>query len=128
MNIMKKYNIFLIIILVTLLFTSCKYDFIQPEPVTPIDPNVPVSFATKIAPIFSAGDKCTSCHKTGGQTPDLTAANAFSQIVPAFVVLDTPETSKIYTYPGSSAHSWKAYTASEASLVLEWIKQGAKNN
>ena len=100
MNIMKKYNIFLIIILVTLLFTSCKYDFIQPEPVTPIDPNVPVSFATKIAPIFSAGDKCTSCHKTGGQTPDLTAANAFSQIVPAFVVLDPPEISKIYTYPG----------------------------
>jgi hypothetical protein len=125
---MKKHSIFLIMVLITLLFTGCKYDFIQPEPVTPIDPNVPISFATQIAPVFSTGSKCTSCHKTGGQTPDLTSANAYSQIVPGLVNLSTAETSKIYTYPGSSAHSWKAYTASEASLVLEWIKQGAKNN
>ena len=124
---MKKHSIFLIVILVTLLFAGCKYDFILPEEVAPIDPNVPISFSTQIAPIFSTGDKCTSCHKSGGQTPDLTSANAYSQIVPAFVVLDNPETSKIYAFPGSSSHSWKAYTANEAALVLEWIKQGAKN-
>ena len=125
---MKKHSIFLIVILVTLLFTGCKYDFILPEEVAPIDPNVPISFSTQIAPIFSTGDKCTSCHKSGGQTPDLTSANAYSQIVPGLVNLTTPETSMIYAFPGSSSHSWKGYTANEASLVLEWIKQGAKNN
>ena len=125
---MKKHSIFLIVILVTLLFAGCKYDFILPEEVAPIDPNVPISFSTQIAPIFSTGDKCTSCHKSGGQTPDLTSANAYSQIVPGLVNLTTPETSMIYAFPGSSSHSWKGYTANEASLVLEWIKQGAKNN
>jgi hypothetical protein len=130
MNIMKKYNIFLIIILVTLLFAGCKYDFILPEEVPVINPDVPVSFATQIAPIFSNGDKCTSCHKTGGQTPDLSSANAYSQTVPAFVVLTSPETSMIYSFPAptSTTHTWKKYTSSEAALILEWIKQGAKNN
>jgi len=126
---MKKYNIFLIIILVTLLFTSCKYDFVLPEEVPVINPDVPVSFATKIAPIFTAGT-CISCHKAGGQTPDLTSASAYSQIVPAFVNLTSPETSMIYSFPAptSTTHTWKKYTSSEAALILEWIKQGAKNN
>ena len=124
---MKKYDIFFVLVLVTLLFSGCKYDFVLPEEVPAINPNVPISFATKIVPIFTTGT-CISCHKAGGQAPDLTSTAVYSQIVPSLVNLSTPETSKIYTYPGSSAHSWKAYTASEASLVLEWIKQGAKNN
>jgi hypothetical protein len=127
---MKNRPIFLILILFTLLLGSCKYDFILPEPVPPIDPNTPVSFVTQIAPIFSTGDKCTSCHKPGATSPDLTAANAYSQIVPSLVNNGNPENSVIYSFPAptTGTHTWKKYSAGEAALLLTWITQGAKNN
>jgi len=123
---MKKRTIFLILILFSLFISSCKYDFIIPVEVTPV--TGPVSFATQVAPIFSTSSKCISCHKTGGQAPDLTTANAFASIVPNLVNTTTPESSLIYTFPGGSSHSWKGYTASESAIVLAWIQQGAKNN
>lgn len=117
-------------VLFALLFNGCKYDFILPEVVPPIDNGgEPISFATQIAPIFSSADKCTSCHKTGGvAAPDLTAANAYSQIISKYVNTSNPEQSEIYTVPGSSTHSWKKYTSVEAATILAWIKEGAKNN
>ncbi len=132
-NNMKNQGIFLILILFALFLNGCKYDFILPEEVTTVvNPGgQPISFATQIAPVFSAGDKCTACHKSGGQTPDLTAANAYSQIMSKYVVVATPETSMIYTEASpanASVHTWKKFTASEAALVLAWIKEGAKNN
>ena len=111
---------------------GCKYDFILPEQVTTaVNTGQPVSFSTQIAPIFSAGDKCTACHKTGGQSPDLTSANAFAQITSKVLNTGSPEASLIYVYPNpsnSAAHTWVKYTAGEAALVLQWIKEGAKNN
>jgi hypothetical protein len=129
---MKKRPIFLILILFSLFLGSCKYDFILPEPTVPIDNGGnPISFATQIAPIFSAGNKCTACHNTGGQSPDLTAANAFTQITAKYLNTTTPEASPIYVFPSptnTTGHTWKKYTANEAALVLAWIKEGAKNN
>lgn len=128
---MRKHTIFFISILFALFVSGCKYDFIIPVEVTPIDPNVTISFATQVAPIFSTGDKCTACHKSGGsQTPYFTTAEAYSSIVPALINSATPDQSLIYSFPAptTSTHTWKKYTASEAAIVLAWIQQGAKNN
>jgi hypothetical protein len=123
---MKKRSIFFFLLVFALFISGCKYDFITPDYVPPVAAGV--SFSTQVAPIFSTGDKCTSCHKPAGQTPDLTTANAYSQIVPGFVNTSTPASSEILTVPGSSAHSWKDYTATERSIILTWITEGAKNN
>ena len=123
---MKKRMIFLVISLFSLFVVSCKYDFILPEVVPPI--TKPVNFLADVAPIFSTGDKCTSCHKPGGQSPDLSAANAYSEINPKYVNLISPATSEILTFPGSGSHSWKGYTAGETAIILKWIEDGANNN
>jgi len=123
---MKKRTIFLISILLSLFLNSCKYDFILPTVVPPITGTV--SFSTQVAPIFTAGNKCTACHNTGGQAPDLSAANAYASIVPGLINTTTPEQSAIYSFPGGTSHSWKGYTALEAATILAWIKDGAKNN
>lgn len=128
---MKKRSIFLILIFFTVVLSSCKYDFILPVEEPEVNPGGdPVSFSSQVAPIFSNGNKCTECHKAGGQSPDLTAANAYSQIVPALINATTPNQSDIYAFPApsTSKHDWRKYTATEAATVLKWIEEGAKNN
>jgi len=124
---MKKRNILLILLFFALFANSCKYDFILPEEVPVI--TTPPTFAAQVAPIYTT-ENCIACHYTGGQSPDLTAANAYAQIVPNLVNLTTPESSLIYAFPSptTSTHTWKKYKASEAAIVLAWIKDGAKNN
>ena len=125
---MKKRSVFFTLLLLSLFMTSCKYDFIMPFEVPPIVGTV--SFATQVAPIFNTSTNCTSCHKTGGQAPDLTTANAYASIVPGLVNTATPGQSLIYTFPAptSASHTWKKYTAGEAAIILAWITDGAKNN
>lgn len=123
---MKTLKTLFAVAVVALLFSQCTYDFIAPveEP----DPTVEVSFAAEIAPIFS-DNNCTACHGTGARAPELTAANAYSSIVPAYVNLDTPEESEIYTQPNpANTGSHPKYSEAQAALVLTWIQQGAKNN
>lgn len=124
---MKKQPIFLILILFALTLGSCKYDFILPEEVPQVND---VSFSQDVAPIFSANNKCTSCHNGGSTSPDLTAANAYSQITANYINTTLPEESLIYTFPNptTNTHNWKKYTAGEAAIILQWIKEGAKNN
>lgn len=123
---MKKRSIFLILIIFSLLTVGCKYDFILPEEVPPIDNGGdPISFSSQIAPIFA--EKCISCHKPGSTSPDLTATNAYTQIVPKYINATTPTSSKIYTYPTSGTHYAKV-TATQAALILKWIQEGTKNN
>jgi hypothetical protein len=127
---MKKSNIYFLLFVIGLILNACTYDFIVKEELPPIDVTVPVSFATQIVPIFN--NSCVSCHKPGGQAPDLTAANAYNSIKTMNLAnTAAPETSKIYTEPNpanTAVHTWKKYTAAEAQLVLTWIQQGAKNN
>lgn len=127
---MKTRQIFVIMALfAAVLLSSCQYEFIEPDrPV--IDPEVPVKFAEQIVPIFTGGNNCTSCHKTGSTPPDLTADRAYNAIVPSMINTADPEASRIYwyTHPSSTNHNWKKYTQTEAALILLWIQQGAKNN
>ncbi len=127
---MKKSNIYFLLFVIGLLLNACTYDFIAEEELPPVDPNVDVLFSTQIATIFTSN--CISCHKAGGQAPDLTAANAYNSIKNMNLTnTSAPETSVIYTEPNpanASVHNWKKYSAANAQLVLTWIQQGAKNN
>jgi len=107
--------------------TSCEYEFIE---IDELDPDIPVSFADDILPIFTTGNNCTVCHRTGSQAPDLTAGNAYNAIVPNLINSSEPEASIIYAYPSpaTSTHGFKKYTQTQAALVLAWIRQGAENN
>ncbi len=119
---MKKQNIFLILILFALFLSGCKYDFILPEVVPPIDTTTPTSFATKIIPIFT--EKCNTCHNT--QTPKLTADVAYAQVVPTYVNIATPASSKIYINAKSGHYA--TVSGVQAALILQWVKEGALNN
>ena len=127
---MKKSFLYFLLFAFGLLLDACTYDFIVKEELPPVDTTVPVSFATKIAPIFISNQyQCISCHKTGGTAPDLSAANAYNSInVAKYIDKTTPASSRILTIPGSSSHSWAKYSAAESQLILTWIQQGAKNN
>lgn len=121
---MKKRPIFLILIVFLLSFSSCKYDFILPEVVPPIDNGgEPISFSTQVAPIFA--EKCNSCHSS--RAPIMNADVAFSQLVPKYVNTTNAESSTIYTLATSGTHYAKV-SASQGALILAWIKEGAKNN
>ena len=113
------------------ILSSCSYDFIEYPVVIPPDPNDTVYFAEKTAPIFTANDNCTSCHKDGGAaSPDFSTGKAYSSIVPNLINEADPESSLIYwhAHPSSDAHTWKKLTTNEADLILLWIQQGALNN
>ena len=132
---MKTLKLLFALFVCTFLFSQCTYDFIIPEEIPVIDPDDPnaevISFSNAIVPIFTTNNNCTSCHDTGGQIPDLTAANAYSALNSTrYINSDNPAESRIYTvpHPDQSGHSQKKYTAAQAALVLGWIQQGAKNN
>lgn len=115
------------LIILVIAFASCEYETIE---IDLPDSNEPVSFSEDIIPILSSGDNCTSCHGSGGTSPNLTPSQAYASIVPNLVNLADPASSKIYQFPNpsTSTHSFKSYTPVQAALVLAWITQGAENN
>lgn len=132
---MKKFSIVFFVFFLALLFAGCRYNFIVPEDVPPIDNggggggSTDISFAQAVEPIFNNGNNCTACHKTGGTSPDLSTGKAYASVA-KLINTASPESSKIYLYPApaTSTHTHKKYSATEAATVLNWIKQGAKNN
>ena len=111
--------------------TSCTYDWIEYPVPPPVDTTVVISFSTDVEPIWNNGNNCTSCHKAGGQAPDLETGKSYSSINNLGLVdLTNPETSIIYEHPAPSTntHKWKKYDATQAQTILTWIKQGGKNN
>lgn len=128
---MKRSLRLIIPILLVTFLSGCIYDWVVPEEVPDITTDVEISFANQIVPIFTTGNNCTSCHRTGGTPPDLTAANAWNQInTEKYINRSNPAESGIYKVPApsSATHRHKIYTAQQAALILAWIEQGAKNN
>ena len=127
----KHHNYFLIFISLLFLagFSSCQYE--NPY-VTPINPQTKVSFSKDIQPIFTGTDNCVACHDGVNENPDLKPGSAYQSIMSMNLVDTTsPESSLIYWEPNpdnTAAHTWQKYSASEAALILQWIKQGAKDN
>jgi hypothetical protein len=128
---MKKLILLFIVPVMIFSMTGCIYDWIVPEEVPDIPDGVEISFANQIVPIFTSGNNCTSCHRAGATPPDLTEANAYSQLnTSRYINRSVPEESSLYKSiePNSTRHRHKLYTAQQAALILAWIEQGAKNN
>lgn len=130
---MKISKFLLLSIVIGGLATSCEKAYVLPEPVEPIDPTqpvVPISFATKIQPIFIS-NSCTDCHE-GSQAPDLTSGNSYAALVPAFVTAGVPSSSGLYTTlagPGGSMYDQGSVVSSgELADIKKWIEEGALNN
>jgi hypothetical protein len=132
---MKTYKFLFFIIIIALSFGGCRYSVIVPfEEDGGGDPNNPdtteVSFSADIEPIFNDGNYCTSCHG-GKQAPDLRTGKAYASLNSTkYLNLATPAESRIYKHPhpDTNEHLQKKYNSPQASKVLSWIQQGAKNN
>jgi hypothetical protein len=109
------------------MFTSCEYEFIEPEPV--ILPDV-ISFADDIIPIFDNSCNFSGCHVSGFGVLDLSAENAYNDLFRKEQIdVDNPEASTLYVklIESGGTHSGRS-TATERATILEWIRKGAQNN
>jgi len=114
-----------LILLGVFMLNSCEYEKIQPE-VTPVNPDV--SYSQDIQPIFTNGCLGSSCH-SGSVPPNLTADKSYNSLQSGnYINLDNPSQSKIYTEMAPGGNMASHTTPADASLVLQWIEQGAKNN
>ena len=129
----RKIINFFVVLLISFagFLSSCTYDWIEYPAPPPVDTTVVISFSADVEPIWNDGNYCTKCHKTGGQSPNLETGKAYNSINSLGLVdLADPESSIIYYYPAPStdSHTWQKYNATQAQTILQWIKQGGKNN
>jgi hypothetical protein len=103
--------------------TSCYYDQIEE---VEIDPGTVIEFAADIQPIF-VDNNCstTNCHD-GNRDPDLRPGNEYSSLVPAFVVANDADNSRLYTFLAFNGH--RNLSSIELRKIEEWINSGALNN
>ena len=91
-----------------------------------------VSFSKDIIPIFNKSCNTSGCHSSGGQTPNLTEANALNSLtVGNYFSKTAPESSIIYqkmTGKRGTPMPVSGVNKEYAALILAWIKQGANNN
>jgi len=92
---------------------------------------VNVSFSKDIMPVFNQSCNAAGCHAPGYTAPDLTLPNAYADLLKDNLIdALTPENSVLYkrmvdnTQPMPPA----GVLTYEASLVLAWIQEGAKDN
>jgi len=92
----------------------------------------PVSFATDIIPIFSKSCSLSGCHASGGKSPNLTEANAFTSLITGnYINTGDPKSSTLYlwvTGKKSTPMPVGGINNDYNALILAWIKQGAQNN
>lgn len=92
----------------------------------------PVSFASDVIPIFNASCNGSGCHSSGGKSPDLSAANAFSNLFSGNYInvsdAANSELMKWMTGKKSTPMPTSGINKDYNALVLAWIKQGAENN
>jgi len=127
---MKKILLILAIFAGFLAWQSCEYEWIEAEPADPND-TIPdtISFSAEIIPIFERGCNASVCHGPGGESPELTAENAFTSLFAENQIdLAVPENSILYVKMNTGGSMNKYTEPGDAELVLEWIQQGALNN
>ncbi len=93
-----------------------------------------VSFKKDLVPIFTANCALSGCHASGGHKPDLSSDKAYNSLKSGkFVDTTTAASSIIYErLTGKLSPAMPMGKATNPSninsLILAWIKQGAKNN
>ena len=121
------------IIYVFSLLSACYNDAVIPElPEDPGDLPQDVSFSGDVIPIFDADCNVSGCHSSGGIDPDLTSANAYSELISGgYINVDDPVNSELYQWMKGNRSIPMPVSGSVASYnatVLAWITQGAENN
>lgn len=115
----KRLMIVLYLILSLSVITCEKYTIKFSE----IDDTVKIDFVTEILPIFD--NDCKICH-TGGQDPNLSAANAYDNIFEGnYVDTLNPESSALYSVLLSSGTHSGRTSNGNMQIILAWISQGA---
>lgn len=121
-------NKFTILILLSVVFFSCKYEKI--ELIDELPQNV--SFQAELVPIFNQSCNTIGCHNANGIWPDLSEGNAFEAITTSGQLdLDTPENSKLYMRMidmQSPMPLSGILSKTKTDKVLVWIREGANNN
>lgn len=113
--------------------TGCSYDsgILTIEPPV-IDTTVQVSFSMEIVPIFEQKCNFSGCHNTGGTPPDLTAANAYDDLLQGgYIDTDLPADSELMQWLLGNRSRPMPVSGPDNDLntkVLTWITQGAKDN
>ena len=134
-NLYQKINVFGVIIffaLIVMALNSCRKDYF---PAVTVDLNTPVSFKSDIIPIFTSN--CATgkgCHISGDQVPDLTAANAYDNLL-GLGYVDTTTTdltkSKLYVLITATSKQMPPsgkMSADKIGKIQAWILQKAPNN
>ncbi|MGB5378027.1 hypothetical protein [Muriicola sp.] len=132
-NKMKKRISLLLVGSLCLWNISCYYDqeidLSQPAPEIP--PGQVISFSTDIEPLFSQnGKNCTACHDGNVANPDLTAGNAYANILPLLIPGDAVGSEFYQKLPGNGHPFDVGFVLDnvEIGLIGEWIDRGAENN
>ena len=139
---MKKRTLFLGLFILIGIYQSCTYkktEYVKPSSntnttdtthtpgdttnKTPGDTTkaATVSFASDIVPIFNSS--CKSCPSESNETLNL-ATNVYSNVSKE-VNTSSPTSSKLYI---KLNEGHQGATSAQATKVLTWIKEGAKNN
>lgn len=119
----KLKGIIILAILATLL--SCQNKKIT----SPIPVNV--SFSKDIMPVFNQSCNAAGCHAPGYTAPDLTSPNAYADLLKDNLIdTQVPEKSVLYARMVDNVQPMPpaGLLTYEASLVLAWIQEGAKDN
>lgn len=123
---MKKIIQLLFIGVIGLSLKSCYYDEALPEPEIPVEEGL--TFKADIAPILSA---CTSCHKSGSISPELSnTLVAYNKLFPNYVTKGDPSSSKLYTRAsgnttGTHPEVSVKLSATDLAYLKKWITDGA---
>jgi hypothetical protein len=115
-----------LVILGILFLAACTSKTIVPIPVS----TGPVSFSGDVIPVFTSNCAISGCHASGFIAPDLTASNAYNDLM-SMNLVDTvhPDQSMLYKkiIPGGTMNPYIKTTENQ-QIILNWITQGAKNN
>ncbi len=123
---LKKSIISILIISILGLYACEKYTIIPQK----IDPGVQISFQTDIQPLFTS--KCISCHKSGKNKLILEEGLAYESLTTGDYIsadpINSPETSLLYIQITTVAGHTSFLNDLQKQTILEWIRQGAKDN
>lgn len=91
-----------------------------------------ISFAQDIVPIFNTSCNISGCHNVGGVPPVLTADKAYNSLINGnYIDVNAPADSELYQWLTGKRSAPMPLSGPDAqinSVVLAWIKQGARNN
>ena len=120
----------MLMIFLALLTAGCYKDVISPG----TDPNGPpafVSFSGDLIPLFNSHCNGTGCHDAvPAHAPSLVPDKAYNALTTGgFVNTVAPDQSTIYVvvHTGTMPPTG-ALKASDAQMILDWIRNGAPNN